>query len=62
LSYDDGVTYLPPTAMPGSYFYLPDQFNDTGLRENAEFMAGLAYYTWGDARSGVAVYMAVIRP
>jgi len=62
LSYDNGVTYLPPTAMPGSYFYLPNQFNDTGLRENAEFMSGLAYYTWGDARSGVAVYMAVIRP
>jgi hypothetical protein len=61
-SYDDGVTYLAPTAMPGSYFYLPEQFNDTGLRENAEFAGGVAYYTWGDARSGVAVYVAVIRP
>jgi hypothetical protein len=33
-----------------------------GLRENADFENGVVYWAYGDARSGLATYIAQIRP
>jgi hypothetical protein len=65
ISYDGGETFLPPALVtsaswyPASAAYL---VNGVGLRENAEFANGVFYYAYGDARSGVGVYLAQIRP
>ena len=62
LSYDGGDTFLPPALTTKTYWYDPDLMNSVGLRENADFQNGAVYYAYGDARSGIAVYMAQIRP
>jgi hypothetical protein len=36
--------------------------NSVGLRENADFALGVVYYGYGDARSGIGVYLARIQP
>jgi hypothetical protein len=36
--------------------------NGVGLREDATFSGATVYYAYGDARSGLGVYMAVIKP
>jgi hypothetical protein len=61
-SYDGGATFLPPTLVTTAYWYDPDLMNSVGLRENADFANGVVYYAYGDARSGIGVYMAQIRP
>jgi len=61
-SYDGGASFQTPRLVTNTTFYLPGDFNDVGLRENAEFGDGLVYYTWGDARNGSAVYVAVFKP
>lgn len=61
-SYDGGATFLPPTLVTTAYWYDPDLMNSVGLRENADFANGVVYYAYGDARSGIGVYLAQIRP
>jgi hypothetical protein len=65
LSYDGGETFLPPALVtPASWYPASAAYlvNGVGLRENAEFANGVFYYAYGDARSGVGVYLAQIRP
>ena len=62
LSYDGGDTFLPPNLVTTTFWYDPDVMNSVGLRENADFRNGVVYYAYGDARSGIGVYMARIRP
>jgi len=62
LSYDDGATFLPPRTLTDSTYREPDVTNGTGLRENADSTNGRIYYAWGDARSGLAIYVATIEP
>jgi hypothetical protein len=64
LSYDGGETFLPPAIVSGAAWNFNWQTgpNGVGLRENAEFMNGVVYYAYGDARSGDAVYLARIHP
>jgi hypothetical protein len=64
LSYDGGATFLPPSLVTGAKWSLgwATGPNGVGLRENAEFLNGVVYYAYGDARSGDAVYMAQIHP
>ena len=62
LSYDGGATFLPP-ALVTDTSWTPrdaDVINGVGLRENAAIDNGVAYYAYGDARSGLSVYMARI--
>jgi hypothetical protein len=64
ISYDDGVSFLPPARISnGSWLKksAPDE-NGVGLREQASFANGVVYYAYGDARNGLAVYLAVIKP
>jgi len=64
LSYDGGLTFLPPALVTAATWYPSSapQVNGVGLRENADFADGVFYYAYGDARSGTAVYMAQVRP
>jgi len=64
LSYDGGLTFLPPTLVSASRWNrsLETGPNGVGLRENADFRDGVVYYAYGDARSGNAVYVAQIQP
>ena len=64
LSYDGGQTFSPP-ALISAVAWNPrsaDVMNGVGLRENADFGGGVVYYAYGDARSGLAIYMAAIKP
>ena len=64
LSYDGGATFLPPARISDKYWLKSAAAvtNGGGLREDATFSGGVVYYAYGDARSGLAVYMAVIKP
>jgi hypothetical protein len=62
VSHDGGVTFAATQQVTGATYVLPGDFNDTGLRENADFADGLVYWAWGDNRSGKAVYVAAIEP
>jgi hypothetical protein len=65
LSYDGGDTFLPPTLVTQATWYpgaAASLVNGVGLRENADFANGVFYYVYGDARSGVGVYLAQIQP
>lgn len=64
ISYDGGTSFLPPAKVSNGSWKnsaAPDM-NGVGLRENASFSNGVVYYAYGDARSGLAVYLAVIKP
>lgn len=64
LSYDGGQTFLPP-ALASQAWWSPrsaDVVNGVGLRENADFENGVIYWAYGDARHGLNIYMAAIRP
>ena len=63
ISYDDGVSFLPPARISnGSWLKksAPDE-NGVGLREQASFANGVVYYAYGDARSQLGVYLAQIQ-
>jgi hypothetical protein len=65
LSYDGGATFLPPALATNATWYptsVADHINGVGLRENADFSNGLFYYAYGDARSGVGVFLATVTP
>ena len=64
VSYDSGKTFLPPmpvtsTAWPSS---AANVMNGVGLREEAGVSGGVFYYAYGDARHGLAAYLAVVEP
>jgi hypothetical protein len=63
-SYDGGETFLPAALVSSATWKLSWETgpNGVGLRENAEFLNGVVYYAYGDARSGDAVYLAQIHP
>jgi hypothetical protein len=64
ISYDAGQTFSPP-ALVSDGAWNPRQanvINSVGLRENADFQNGVVYYVYGDARSGLGIYVAVIKP
>lgn len=65
LSYDGGETFSPPTLVSGAAWdagtAAADVVNGVGLRENADFANGIAYYAYGDARSGLSIYVAWVR-
>ena len=61
-SYDGGETFRPPALVTTSVWRDPDVMNSVGLRENADFALGVVYYGYGDARSGIGVYLARIEP
>jgi hypothetical protein len=64
ISYDGGQTFLPP-ALISDAAWSPrsaDVINGVGLRENADSGDGVFYYVYGDARSGLGVYVAVVKP
>lgn len=66
-SFDGGKTFLTPALVNNKYWWAQNgsntvQLNGVGLRENAEFVNGVVYWAYGDARSGLAVYMAQIKP
>jgi hypothetical protein len=64
ISYDDGGTYTRPALVSNGTWKdrAAPQMNGVGLRENASISNGTIYYAYGDARSGMAIYMAVIKP
>lgn len=66
LSYDGGETFLPPALVNKAAWSLraagAAAVNGVGLRENADFANGVVYYSYGDYRSGMGVYMAQIKP
>ena len=65
LSYDGGATFLPPALATNATWYptsVADHINGVGLRENADFSNGLFYYAYGDARSGVGIFLATVTP
>jgi hypothetical protein len=64
LSYDGGATFSAPALVSKASWLLRsvDVYNGVGLRENAEFENGVVYYTYGDGRSGLGIYMAQVRP
>jgi hypothetical protein len=65
LSFDGGVTFLPPALATNATWYpnsVADHINGVGLRENADFSNGLFYYAYGDARSGLGVFLATVTP
>jgi hypothetical protein len=64
ISYDGGETFRPPALVTGASWNpgSTNAINGVGLRENADFDNGIVYYAYGDARSGLNVYLAVIRP
>ena len=65
LSYDGGATFLPPALATSATWYpntVADHVNGVGLRENADFSNGTFYYVYGDARSGLGVYVATVSP
>ena len=61
-SYDGGATFQPPALVTNTSWSPRDAdvINGVGLRENASINNGVAYYAYGDARSGLRVYMARI--
>jgi hypothetical protein len=64
ISYDGGKTFGTPAVVTRATWKnsaAPDM-NGVGLREDATFSGGTVYYAYGDARSGLGVYMAVIKP
>jgi hypothetical protein len=63
VSYDGGATFLSPARISDGYWRnsAATAMNGVGLREDATFSNGVVYYAYGDARSGLAVYMAVIK-
>jgi hypothetical protein len=66
-SYDGGKTFLTPALASKAWWWWKSgsstvQLNGVGLRENADFENGVVYWAYGDARSGLATYIAQIRP
>ena len=64
ISYDGGQTWLPPAQVTGNSWSpkAASVTNGVGLRENAVFANGTVYWAYGDARSGLKSYLAVIKP
>jgi hypothetical protein len=65
ISYDNGGTFTKPALVTQASwkFSAAKDMNGVGLRENASFdKDGTAYYAYGDARNGLGVYLAVIKP
>lgn len=64
LSYDGGKTFLAPALVTRATWRnsAATDMNGVGLREDATFSNGVVYYAYGDARSGLGVYLAVIKP
>jgi hypothetical protein len=59
---DGGLTFTAPALVSAATFRVPAIVNGTGLREAATAAGGLVYYAWGDARNGLAIYVAVVAP
>jgi hypothetical protein len=59
-SVDGGLFFAPPEPVSASTFRMPSIVNGTGLREAAAVGSGFVYYAWGDDRSGLAIYVAVV--
>jgi hypothetical protein len=57
---DGGLYFAPVSPVSASSFRMPSIVNGTGLREAASAASGLVYYAWGDARDGLAIYLAVV--
>jgi hypothetical protein len=64
MSYDAGATFSPPALVTSATWKwsAATDMNGVGLRENASFANGVVYYAYGDARNGLGVYLAVIKP
>jgi hypothetical protein len=64
ISYDAGATFTSPALISDGAWNMrqADVVNNVGLRENADFRSGVVYYAYGDARSGLSIYVAVIKP
>ena len=64
-SFDGGKTFLPPALVTKTTWHDKDTggvLNGVGMRETADFQNGFIYFAYGDARSGLAVYVAQIQP